>query len=74
MSAPPNINALRAMTPGPERIRAADDYIAQREEAIRDARRIRDDDIRALVAEHGPAEAARRSGRSLSTVKLVKGR
>lgn len=62
------------MTPGPERIQAAGTYIGQREEAIQEARRIRDDDIRALIKAHGPAEAARRAGLSLSTVKLIRGR
>lgn len=70
---PRTLAALRDLPPGPERIAAADAYISEREEAIREARAIRNADIRALVAEHGPAAAARMTGLSLSTVKLVRG-
>lgn len=70
---PRNLDALRGMPPGPVRIAAADRYIAERETAIKDARAIRNADIRALVAEHGPAETARLTGLSLSTIKLVRG-
>lgn len=68
-----NLDALRALPPGVERVAAADAYIAEREEAIKDARAIRNADIRALIAEHGLAATARLTGLSLSTVKLVKG-
>lgn len=74
LSSPANITELRALPSGVERIQAADAYIAARETAIREARTIRDGDVRALVAEHGPAEAARRAGLSLSTVKIIRGR
>ena len=70
---PRNLDALRRMQPGPERIAAAGAYIAEREHAIEEARTIRNGDIRALVAELGPAKTARLTGLSLSTIKLVKG-
>lgn len=70
---PRNLTELRDMPSGPERIAAADQYIAEREDAIKEARAIRNADVRALVAEHGPAAAARMTGLSLSTVKLVRG-
>lgn len=70
---PRNLTELRDMPPGLERIAAADAYIAERLSAIDDARAIRNADLRALVAEHGPAATARMTGLSLSTVKLVKG-
>lgn len=69
-----NLDQLRKLKPGPERIRAIGEYISQGEEKIAEARRLRDDDVRTLVAKHGPAEAARQSRLSLSTVKLIKGR
>lgn len=68
------LEQLRKLRPGPERIRAISEYIALGEEKISDARKLRDEDVRTLIAEHGPAEAARMSGLSLSTVKLIKGR
>jgi len=70
---PRNLDALRAMPPGPERIAAADAYISEREDAIKEARAIRNADVRALVTEHGLATTARMTGLSLSTVKLVRG-
>lgn len=70
---PRNLAQLRDMPAGPDRIAAAGEYIAEREGAIEEARKIRNADIRALVAEYGPSAAARMTGLSLSTVKLVKG-
>lgn len=62
------------MKPGLSRIAAVAEYIEQGEAKIRDARKLRDDDLRDLAAEHGPAKAARLAGVSLSTVKLAVGR
>lgn len=70
---PRTLEELRAMTPGPARVAAANAYIAQREEAIEEARRIRNADIRALVAKKGPAVTARILDMKLSTIKAVKG-
>lgn len=39
-----------------------------------EARKFRDDEVRALIRQFGPSEAARRSGLSLSTIKIIKGR
>lgn len=71
---PSNLDGLRAMVPGVERLEAIAAYIAAGEEKIRDARGLRDADLRALAAEHGPAKTARMAGVSLSTVKLAVGR
>lgn len=71
---PATLDALRALPPGPARIAAADAYIAARQDAIRAARAVRDADIRDLITDVGPAEAARVAGRSLSTIKLIRGR
>jgi hypothetical protein len=68
------LDELRRMKPGTDRVKAITEYIEQGEAKIADARKLRDADIRALAAEHGPAQAARMSGLSLSTVKLVRGR
>ena len=68
------LDELRRMKPGTDRIQAISDYIAQGEAKIADARRLRDTDVRTLAQEHGPAKAARMSGLSLSTVKLLRGR
>ena len=70
----PNLQELRRMAPGIERIQAADAYIAEREQAIEEARKLRDADIRTLIELHGPAKAARLAGRSLSTIKIIRGR
>jgi hypothetical protein len=59
------------MTPGAERIQAINAYIEQREQATKNARKLRDEDVRALVADHGPSQAAQKSGLSLSTVKSI---
>lgn len=74
MTPPRTLDELRAIKDPAARVRAADQYIAMGEEKVREARRIRDNDLRALAEKHGPAQAARLSGRSLSTVKLARGR
>lgn len=61
------------MPAGPERIAAADAYIVARQEAIKEARAIRNADVRHLVAEHGLAATARMTGMPLATVKSVRG-
>lgn len=53
---------------------AAGALIEHHEDGLRGARRVRDDAIRALVTQHGPAETARRTGLSLSSVRVIKGR
>lgn len=71
---PHTLDELRKMAPGLARAEAIRDYIAAGEDKLREARRLRDADLRALTAEHGPAKAARLARVSLSTVKLAIGR
>jgi hypothetical protein len=65
--------SLRAVQPDVERIKAAQDFIADREREIKEARRVRNEAVRSMVAEFGPAETARRTGMPLPTVKAIKG-
>jgi hypothetical protein len=62
------------MKPGAARAEAIAEYLAAGEAKLRDARLLRDEDLRALAAEVGKSEAARRAGVSLSTVKMAVGR
>lgn len=62
---------LQAMSPGPDRIHAISAYIEHSEQTIKNARRLRDADVRALVSDLGPAKAAQKSGLSLATVKSI---
>lgn len=71
MTVPITLSQLRAMRPGPDRIHAISTYIEQGEQSIKSARKLRDDDVRTLVTDHGPARAAQKSGLSLSTVKSI---
>jgi hypothetical protein len=69
---PANLAALRAITDPADRALAAAGYILQREQAIEAARGIRDAAIAALLPEFGVTETARRTGVSVTTVKLVR--
>jgi hypothetical protein len=71
---PHTLDELRKMSPGSDRALAIAAYIKAGEQKLRDARKLRDDDLRALAAQHGPAKAARLAKVSLSTVKLAVGR
>lgn len=65
------------MQPGPDgldRVHAAWAYIKQRQEAIDEARRIADADIRKIIDEHGIRPAARITGLGVTTIKLIKAR
>ncbi|MGE4164236.1 MAG: hypothetical protein AB7G23_21140 [Vicinamibacterales bacterium] len=73
-AAPVTLVEIRAIPNIEARIRAATLYIDHAEQQAADARKVRDDDVRTLIATYGPSEAARRSGLSLSTIKLIKGR
>lgn len=73
MAAPRTLAKLRAMPPGPARVRAIKEFIAMRDDEIKEARKLRNEDVRALATEHGPAEAARMLGMPLPTVKAIKG-
>lgn len=57
-----------------ERAAAAGALIEHHEDGLRAARRVRDDAIREMVGDCGPAETARRTGLSLSSVRVIKGR
>lgn len=70
---PSGLDELRAVTPGLDRIAAAQVFVAAHKDEIKEALRIRNDDVRAMVAELGPAETARRTGIPLPTVKSIKG-
>jgi hypothetical protein len=69
---PRNLEELRAVPDRVDRIQAASEYITNGLAKIAEARAIRDSDIVALADEHGPAEAARMAGVSLSTVKALR--
>ena len=69
-----DLSAVRALPLREDRIHALNALIEQVEKDAGEARRLRDDEIRALIRQFGPSEAARRSGLSLSTIKLIKGR
>lgn len=73
MDTPDNLDDLRAKEPGVERIAAAQAFIAAHKDEIQEALRIRNEDVRAMVAEHGQAETSRRTGIPLPTVKSIKG-
>ena len=74
VTSPRNLDQLRAMPPGLDRIKAADAYISEREEAIRQARSIRDGDVRTLVAAQGVAKVRDLTGYSASTIRVIRGR
>lgn len=67
------MDALRAIKDPEERANAATAYIEAGEERIREARRMRAEDIRKLVKQHGLAETSRRLNLKLSTVKSIRG-
>lgn len=62
------------MKPGATRAVAINEYIANGEAKLREARKLRDEDLRVMAENHGPSKAARQAGVSLSTVKLAVGR
>lgn len=68
------LDELSKRKPGPDRLADLTAYIGQGEAKIREARALRDQDLRALAEKHGKAAAARMAGVSLSTVKLAVGR
>jgi hypothetical protein len=45
--------------------------LAKREEQLREARKLRNADVRALVGDLGPAQVAKASGLSLSSIKSI---
>ncbi len=59
------------MEPGAARVEAISRYIKAGEEKIREARRLRDEDVRKLAGSLGPAETARQCGLGIHTVKAI---
>lgn len=69
-----NLHELKAMAPGAARAAAIREYLEAGEAKLREARLLRDEDLRVLAGAHGPSKAARMGSVSLSTVKLAVGR
>lgn len=72
MTAPRNLDELRSVKDPVAQGLAAKAYIEAREEAIREARRIRDTAIRTYLENHGAAATARAFEVSLALVKAVR--
>lgn len=68
------LQTFEAMSAGLVRGQALDAYIADGEAKLREARRLRDEDYRAVAAKVGKSAAARAFGVSLSTIKNAVGR
>lgn len=69
---PRKLDELRAVADPASRAVAAKDYIEAREQAIREARAIRDDAIRVYARNHSISETAEACGVSPATVKVIK--
>lgn len=69
--APRTLDELQAVQDPAAQALAAKLYIEQREQAIRDARRIRDAAIRRYSKDHSLTETAAACGVSVATVKVV---
>lgn len=70
---PRNLDELRAMPAGPERIAAANAYIDERQAAIGEARALRNADIRGIADDLGTAATADLLGMKVPTVKAIRG-
>lgn len=68
---PRSMAELRAVKGDEAQVAAADAYLSRVHAFEKQARAFRDEAVRRLVAQHGPSEAARRAGRSLSTIKAI---
>lgn len=68
---PANLDELRKVKDPVERALAAAAYIAARKTAIEDARRIRDDAVRAVRKTHSISQTAKACGLSEATVKAI---
>lgn len=71
---PRTLDELRTVRGDEEIVRAADAYITNGRHKLQEALSLRDAAVRRLAEKHGPSEAARRVGKSLSTIKLIRGR
>lgn len=65
------VAALRAVQPEVDRVKAAQEFIAHWGREIKEARKVRNEAVRVMAAELGPAETARRTGMPLPTVKAI---
>lgn len=65
---------LQQMKPGGLLVQAVTDYISAGEQKIREARKLRDDAVRGLLALHSIAATARITGLNVATVRAIKGR
>lgn len=72
MTPPGTLDELRAIRDPAARALAAKAYIERREQAIRDARAIRDDAIRRYSETHSLSQTAAACGVSVTVVKQVK--
>lgn len=70
---PANLDELRKISGVHSRVLAADRYIAAREQAIEQAREIRNAAIREIVDTYGVTETARLTGYHVSTIKAIRG-
>lgn len=66
------MDELRAVAGDVEQVQAADAYLARVAVYEQQARAFRDAAILRLIAQHGPSEAARKAGLSLSTIKAIR--
>jgi DNA invertase Pin-like site-specific DNA recombinase len=66
------LDELRAIREPAARAVAAKAYIEQREQAIKEARQIRDDAVRAYSKTHSISETANMCGVSQATVKVIR--
>ena len=67
------LDDLRGITDDEALVAAAGAYLDRVRAAQREARALRNAAVARLVLEHGPSEAARRAGLSLTTVKALRG-
>lgn len=68
---PRNLDELRKVRHPAEQALAAAAYIAEREKAISEARRIRDEAVRRYRKNHSLSETAAACGVSVATVKSI---
>lgn len=69
--APGTLDQLRAIRDPAKQAQAAKAYIENGEAKLTEARRIRDEAVRALAKSHSKAEVARIAGLSLAMVKII---
>jgi hypothetical protein len=71
---PRTLDELRGVRGDEAIVRAADAYIANGKQKLHVALVLRDAAIQRLAEKHGPAATARKVGKSLSTIKQIRGR